>query len=387
MIYLLQGVLILLVGGCGIWLDKDTAKNSIFSEYSDSLCSIDFKDGTQNTMKCGQLQSRLLANSTHCQTENPPSKARFPNSKEALKLCQPSFFNDLSKKESIRFLVFGDSGKGQNDEKGYGQVKVAKAMSAVCKSTVEESCHFAILTGDFIYPEGLSSVWDNKAHLLFENIYNVITPGFPIYLVAGNHDHLGSIVANIWRYPALHYKIDKLPKWLNIYALDTTKISEDGTQQNLHQLEAIKSKLCESNGWKFAFGHHPPDAGGHHNENEEIIEFLTQLNTECPLDGFFGEHEHHQEHLRHSGFDVFVQGGGGTRVRKVDIKPNFNRHRYAIAAHGFAMVEVTESEVDVYYYDANKWEYRDNKFKRQVDFREWVYHCKMVKGKTDGCIP
>ena len=79
-------------------------------------------------------------------------------------------FKDLTKKEEIIFVAFGDSGSGPNEDYQY---VVAKQMFKACKL---HKCDFGIMLGDNFYEgdysyDGVQSVNDPKFQDMFEIPY------------------------------------------------------------------------------------------------------------------------------------------------------------------------------------------------------------------------
>lgn len=80
-----------------------------------------------------------------------------------------------------RFVVIGDSGWA-----GVGQTRVANAIELACEA--RGGCTFGLMTGDNIYPAGVSSAQDP---LWASNFEAALGDLFPFYAVLGNHDYGG----------------------------------------------------------------------------------------------------------------------------------------------------------------------------------------------------
>ncbi len=375
--------------GCGLWFTSTEKKNSIFETYADNFCLIRGSNNYTDRVKCSKLKSHLTNKSSYC-SKGSQLTAKFPGQEKEMKLCQQTLFADKKSSSNLRFIILGDTGKGESEKKGYGQKRVAAGIQAIC-SQFENGCDFALLVGDVIYPEGIKSVWDSRAKVFFDDVYSIISPPMPFYIVSGNHDYHGNINAaiertyfnDVWRQPHHHYGIQGLPNWISIYGLDTTAISKGKTTSI--QLDAAANHLCNAEGWKFVFGHHPPDSTGTHGPSGETSEFMNQLNDRCKIDGIFAGHEHHLEHLKHNGYDVFVQGGGGTTVRDVGHDDNQDRQKFAASQHGFALVEASQDSVLVSYYTPDTWIYENGKFKKPVLIKDKAYMCSYSKTGDQGC--
>ena len=137
----------------------------------------------------------------------------------------PFDVTDLRARETLTILVFGDAGTGEA-----GQHRLGRSMFDVC---LAQGCDFAVILGDNIYENGIEAdirddepasfreivgQFDDKFAKPFESFGSL--PGFHFWAVLGNHDYRrnasGTMVTysefnDLWRLPALHYEIPKLP--------------------------------------------------------------------------------------------------------------------------------------------------------------------------------
>jgi hypothetical protein len=251
-------------------------------------------------------------------------------------------------------LVFGDSGTGEEDQK-----LVAAAMAQVCQ---QSSCDAAIVVGDLIYPSGVDSVDDPLFKTNFEEPYAAVGP-FPFWMSLGNHDHKGSVEAQVaygrsgtsqrWRMPAAYYTVEGLPDWLHIYALDTEVFSRKKKAPDPVQAEQARAALCGKSGWRVLMGHHPIYSNGVHGSNPNVGSYLDAVIRDCDVQAFFAGHDHHQEHISAPFFEQFVQGAAAKlrRVKQVDPADGVTQ-RFARSTLGFAIATFTERTMDVRYFDA-----------------------------------
>lgn len=317
---------------------------------------------------------------------------------------------DLSSRENLEFLVFGDSGTGEKD-----QYKVAEKMNEVCSTTETGKCDFALLLGDTIYPNGLESSNANKISEKdyvqlknkFERPYEKLKD-MDIWVVPGNHEWRGDIQAMInyskesrlWKMPYNHYKIPLLPDWLHIYGLDTTRINrlydfEKGHKDQLKKKrpnykgtfgnQDAKSELCHKDGWKILFGHHGIYTKGPHGfiDNGNTRNLLRNINVfkrkefikkmsdslrplikECGVKVLFSGHDHHQEHTegyysrkkKKVLFHQIIQGSAGKlrRVMNSRIKPHVKKTKFAKSLFGFSLVKVNRETMKIEFYGYSK---------------------------------
>lgn len=325
-----------------------------------------------------------------------------------LKPVAPAAFEDHSFQDSVKFLVFGDSGTGSRL-----QQEVASGMWQVCAPDGQANgCDFALVLGDNIYQSGVSGPNDANMRRKFESPYSRFGR-FDFWLVPGNHDwmRMGSVQEEInhtlksdrWRMPFNHYSIPGLPEWLHVYGLDTTVIFDAryddkrppaaGSKRAARlenaeaQLDAVKTALRSQTGWTFLFGHHPVYSTGMHgtgNGNRGVIPSIeSAIVDELICSGgidihvYFAGHEHHQEHLEASccsdqagavKFHQVVQGAGG-KLR--NSKKRVNRvatQKTLIVEYGFALVGVSPKRlaVDFYGYDEQRKSWR-----KRYGFKEY----------------
>ncbi len=277
---------------------------------------------------------------------------------------------DLSKKKKIVYLILGDQGTGKPE-----QISVAKnAFNQCMKESPTSGCDFIVGMGDNIYDDGLSSSTDSKLHLKdlkqildkFEKPYGMFGRK-DFWLSVGNHDWRGNIQQAInytkksalWRLPNNHYKIQGLPDWLHIYALDTTRIKVLGghNKKVKDQLYSYKNKeeneeqerrlsgilnaetaLCGKKGWKMVFGHHPIFTSGSHGRHNygspkktmynfvrkkkgfvpEMRKRLVPFIHKCKIQVFMAGHEHHMEHLAGDYRLIKIKKNGKTYYKTIN---------------------------------------------------------------------
>ena len=252
-------------------------------------------------------------------------------------------------------LVFGDSGTGKEDQK-----VVASAMSEAC---LQSGCDAALVVGDLIYPSGVRSVDDDLFRSHFEEPYAAVGP-FPFWMAPGNHDHRGSIDAQVaygrsgrserWRMPAAHYAVEGLPAWLHIYALDTEAFARRNKAIDQAQALEAKAALCGKPRWRLLAGHRPIYSSGVHGSDAHVKRYLDPVIRECRVQAFFAGHDHHQEHLSTASFEQFIQGAAAKlrRVKRRDSDGEVTQ-RFARSVLGFSIVSLTEDTMDVRFFDGS----------------------------------
>jgi tartrate-resistant acid phosphatase type 5 len=257
-----------------------------------------------------------------------------------------SGYADHSDAEELSFLVFGDQGTGALD-----QYRVGAAMHEVCGRL---GCDFALVLGDNIYDAGIESVYDTSLDARFELPYEDFGR-FDFWLVPGNHDHEGSVPAEVeytrysdrWRMPAASYAVPGLPDWLAIWGFDTDSLDPE-------QLAGAREVLCNGEAaQRLAFGHHPIWSNGEHGGEAALEQVFLPLFEECGVGVYFAGHDHHQEHVSGRGLEQVVQGAAAKlRTVGADGDPTDGvEQRFAAARLGFAHVEATRERMRVRYFD------------------------------------
>ncbi len=281
----------------------------------------------------------------------------------------PFEITDLSGRDRLVILVFGDAGTG-----GAGQYRVGAAMADVCR---ERRCDLALMLGDNLYEDGVEvRIRDDAdasyAEIIeqfaakFERPYAALAemPGFHVWVVAGNHDYerhaagaeiTYSEFSRLWRMPAQHYAIPRLPAWVQIQGIHTdTNIRRD---LNGLQVASIRRSLCAEGPerWKLAFGHYPVYNSGHHggDANERRVRALVEpVFRDCGVHVYFAGHAHHQEHFTAPGFEQVIQGAAGKSKGSSDplTGPGL-RQRFFSRTFGFGVVELDQSSIRMDFYD------------------------------------
>lgn len=393
---------VVLLVGCGGAVERFLTKGemgnrsqSVFQLESGRYCRIsDAENKRSLRLNCASLVNFVRQSDSGCQRQSTfrPALGWFPEREQPMRLCQGAMALDVQPVDQLTFAVFGDSGRGELASHGYHQQSVADAMLSVCREGNRDQCRFALIAGDLIYDDGVRDVWDRKFTLFFEKIYKKFG-AMPFYGSPGNHDHKGNLISLVeyswfsdrWRMPHRWYNVPALPEWIKISAIDTTEIIGEGEDKDAwrRQMEFLAGSFCQDHGevFRLLFGHHPPRSGGKHGDQGDMQRFLAELYERCPFHIYFAGHDHHQEHIRveEDGYDVVIQGAGGTAIRGVE---PYAGQRFARAAHGFSLVEARPEMLDLYFYEAPV---RRGAAPLRRD--DYLYHCRLVADQPGGCLP
>jgi tartrate-resistant acid phosphatase type 5 len=185
----------------------------------------------------------------------------------------------------LSFLVIGDWGRGSTAQK-----RLAVALGRIAD---EVRARFVISTGDNFYPAGVTSVEDPQWRTSFEEMYDAPSLMIPWYPVLGNHDHRGSVGAQMaymqrssrWRMSGAYYKQSKVlaDGFAEFFFIDTTAIlrhhaSWFGRFSMSDQIAWLESELPSSTArWKIVVGHHPAYSGEPGKDSRALIDWLVPL--------------------------------------------------------------------------------------------------------------
>lgn len=207
----------------------------------------------------------------------------------------------------VRFLAFGDSGNGGED-----QQTVFEQMQTVPFELV-------LHLGDLAYDSGRPS--EIQAH--FFNVYAPMLKSFPVYAVAGNHEY-ATDDAKPFRQAFVLPQNGNRERWysfdhgpVHFVGLDTEQISTDQADWLEQDLRANRRP------WTIVLGHRPPFSSGEHGGNADYQQRFVPILERHHVDLVLSGHEHDYEHFKPLGGIVYVvSGGGGRETREVGMGPS-----------------------------------------------------------------
>jgi tartrate-resistant acid phosphatase type 5 len=259
--------------------------------------------------------------------------------------------------KSLRFLVVGDTGVGDKNQK-----EVAAQMEAICQSGIPLSG--IILLGDNFYPRGVQSVSDplwQKA--LLEPYGSSCLSQIDFYPILGNHDYKGSVSAQIeyghkkkrWKMPARFYSV-KFGELIEFFQLDSNTwevlLPFWGTNFGHIRKDIVASKSK----WRIVTSHHPINSGcSDRVEREDRPKTWMMAKLLCPhTDLWLSGHLHSQEYVYDAELcaaPVAIVGSGGAPLQKGkdcdDSKTQFNGMH-----HGFSELVASETSLVITFYDS-----------------------------------
>jgi hypothetical protein len=231
-------------------------------------------------------------------------------------------------KDSVKFLVIGDSGTGDR-----AQTETAAQM---WKAHAIFPFEFAIMLGDNLY--GSERPQDFVAK--FERPFKpMLDANIPFYAALGNHDDPNQrFYKNFGMGGKRFYTFQK--KDVRFFALDSNYMDKD--QQKWLDEELSKSDAK----WKIAYFHHPIySSGGRHGSEVDLRTIVEPMFMKYGLNVVFAGHEHFYERLKPQHGINYFTAGGSAKLRGGDIMQNS-----PLTAKGFDTEQsfmVVEIDVDV----------------------------------------
>jgi acid phosphatase len=234
-----------------------------------------------------------------------------------------------AEEQGLNLLAIGDWGSP-------GVAPVARAMG---EWAAEMAPRAVISTGDNFYPSGIKSIDDPQWRTGYEDVFTAAGLQCPWHVVLGNHDHQGSIDAQIaytaqstrWRMPARYFSWSApLPGGglADFFFIDTTPVYE-GTHGFkttfvplgdfvVEQFVWLERELAASSAdWKIVVGHHPVFSGGIHGASWGLIRYLKPMLEEHGVRVYLNGHDHDLQHIAVDGVH-YLTCGGGAEPREVE---------------------------------------------------------------------
>ena len=226
-------------------------------------------------------------------------------------------------KDSVKFLVIGDSGTGDRAE--------SEVAAQTWKSHEVFPYEFAIMLGDNMYgserPQDFASKFElpYKAHL---------DANIPFYAALGNHDDPNQRYYKPFGMGGQRfYSYQK--KDVKFYVLDSNYLDKD-------QQAWLEKELSGSNAkWKIAYFHHPLySTGGRHGSEVDLRTIVEPMFIKYGMNAVFSGHEHFYERLKpQKGINYFTEGGAA-KLAVGDVRGGAISAKGYDAEQTFMLVEI-----------------------------------------------
>jgi predicted phosphodiesterase len=208
-------------------------------------------------------------------------------------------------KDSVRFIVIGDSGTGDR-----GQYDTAAQMWAAHAVFPYD---FAIMVGDNLYGSERPQDFVSK----FERPYKpMLDANIPFYASLGNHDDPNQrFYKNFGMGGKRFYTFQKGD--VRFFALDSNYMDKD--QQRWLEEELSKS----TSKWKIPFFHHPLySSGATHGSEVDLRTIVEPLFIKYNVNVVFAGHEHFYERIKPQKGIYYFTAGGSAKLREGNIRAN-----------------------------------------------------------------
>jgi len=290
-----------------------------------------------------------------------------------------------------RFFVVGDwGGLPFLPYETPSEVAVAEAMG---KLGVQLNTSFQLALGDNFYFDGVKSATDSRFQRTFEHVFSATSLQTPWYVIAGNHDHLGNVAAQIeygktskrWVFPDYYYTFsvwqsDKQKKLIDFIMLDTIVLCGGGNLSDwdhtpldgptdLFIAEAywqwIEDQLRQSTApYLIVAGHFPIYSVAEHGPTKCLVDRLRPLLHKYQATTYLCGHDHNLQHfvddMNGTRLNYFVVGAANfidpSKAHAKDVPSDALKFYWAgsLVFGGFGLIEVNNTQMNFSFIDRSE---------------------------------
>ena len=231
------------------------------------------------------------------------------------------------KEESVRFLVIGDSGTGDN-----AQTELGRLMAT---ARTKFPFTFAIMLGDNMYGSERPQDYAKK----FEGPYRaLLDAGVEFHAALGNHDDSNQRFYKPFNLGGNRYRTFRKGN-TRFFVLDSNYMDPEQLRWLERELQASGSD------WKIVYFHHPLYTAATRGPNLEFRTELEPLLVKYGVNVVFTGHEHLYERVKpQQGIHHFV-AGGSAKVRRGDLKKSAQTEIGFDRDRSFMLVEIAGDEL------------------------------------------
>jgi len=232
----------------------------------------------------------------------------------------------------LSFLSMGDWG-GQDGEPYYTGGQKASADVGMPLIASQLDAKFVLALGDNFYGSGIhGDENDARFHETFEDVYSNKSLQIPFYVVAGNHDHMHNVTAQIfysnhssrWTFPDMYYTFTKTfntsggertAQFLLIDTVILSGLSYHDEEMDLFvkpkgpldqiladaQYAWLKSNLEQSTAdYIWVGGHYPVWSVCSHGPTAKLVQDVKPLLEQHDVTGYIAGHDHCMSFIQES---------------------------------------------------------------------------------------
>jgi len=239
-----------------------------------------------------------------------------------------------SSTKPVRFLAFGDSGSGGNDQ------------YALRERMLDVPYDLIIHTGDVAYDDGTIGQYEDNVFGVYAEMFSSL----PFYPAAGNHDYKtqsGAPFRDVFALPD-----DNGEKW---YSYDWGMVhfaAIDTESDYATQAAWLAADLAASTApWKIVYMHRPPYSSGNHGSDTRLRGLLAPVFEKYGVQLVLAGHDHDYERMKpQNGVAYVVTGGGGKGTYDVGVS-SFTA--FSDEVIHFVQVDVSSDKLVLHAIDAN----------------------------------
>jgi len=247
--------------------------------------------------------------------------------------------------------------------------------------------------GDNFYFNGVKSATDSRFQRTFEHVFSATSLQTPWYVIAGNHDHLGNVAAQIeygktskrWVFPDYYYTFsvwqsDKQKKLIDFVMLDTIVLCGGGNLSDwdhtplegptdLFIAEAywqwIEDQLRQSTApYLIVAGHFPIYSVAEHGPTKCLVDRLRPLLHKYQATTYLCGHDHNLQHfvddMNGTRLNYFVVGAANfidpSKAHAKDVPSDALKFYWAgsLVFGGFGLIEVNNTQMNFSFIDRSE---------------------------------
>lgn len=285
---------------------------------------------------------------------------------------------------TLKFVAVGDWG-GVPNAPFHTAREMANAKE-IARTVQIMGADFIMSLGDNFYFTGVHDANDKRFQETFEDVFSDrALRNIPWYVLAGNHDHLGNVSAQIayskiskrWNFPSLYYRLHfKIPRTnvtVAIFMLDTVTLcgnSDDFSSQQpkmprdlgvaRSQLSWLKKQLAAAKeDYILVAGHYPIWSIAEHGPTRCLVKHLRPLLATYGVTAYLCGHDHNLQYLQDENGVGYVLSGAGNFMdpsvrHQRKVPNNYLRFHYGSedSLGGFTYVEISPKEMTITYVEA-----------------------------------